>query len=243
MKANQCLLMNEGVSAKEGASCFVNPLTALGMVETMRLEGHTALLHTAAASNLGQMLVKICQKDDIPLVNIVRKDEHVELLKGIGAKHALNSTSPNFMADLVSVLTETNSTLGFDATGGGTLAGQILTAMEAAQSAKMGEFSRYGSTTYKQVYIYGGLDRSPTTLNRSFGMAWGLGGWLLTPFLQKIGMDAANALRQRVADEITTTFASGYTAEVSLTEMLQEQHLMTYAKQATGEKYLVVPSA
>jgi NADPH:quinone reductase-like Zn-dependent oxidoreductase len=243
MKANQCLLMNEGVSAKEGASCFVNPLTALGMVETMRLEGHTALLHTAAASNLGQMLVKICQKDDIPLVNIVRKDEHVELLKGIGAKHALNSTSPNFMADLVSVLTETNATLGFDATGGGTLAGQILTAMEAAQSAKMGEFSRYGSTTYKQVYIYGGLDRSPTTLNRSFGMAWGLGGWLLTPFLQKIGMDAANALRQRVADEITTTFASGYTAEVSLTEMLQEQHLMTYAKQATGEKYLVVPSA
>ena len=243
MRANQCLLMNDGVSAKEGASCFVNPLTALGMVETMRLEGHTALVHTAAASNLGQMLVKICQKDDIPLVNIVRKDEHVELLKGIGATHALNSTSPNFMADLVSVLTETNATLGFDATGGGTLAGQILTAMEAAQSAKMGEFSRYGSTTYKQVYIYGGLDRSPTTLNRSFGMAWGLGGWLLTPFLQKIGVDAANALRQRVADEITTTFASGYTAEVSLTEMLQEQHLMTYAKQATGEKYLVVPSA
>ena len=243
MKVSQCLPMNEGVTAKEGASCFVNPLTALGMVETMRQEGHTALVHTAAASNLGQMLVKICLKDNVPLVNIVRKDEHVELLKGIGAQHALNSTSPDFMADLVAVLTETDATLGFDATGGGVLAGQILTAMEAAQGAKMGEFSRYGSTTYKQVYIYGGLDRSPTTLNRSFGMAWGLGGWLLTPFLQKIGVDAANALRQRVADEITTTFASAYTAEISLAQMLEEQHLMTYAKQATGEKYLVVPSA
>ena len=243
MKVNQCLPMNEGVTAKEGASCFVNPLTALGMVETMRQEGHSALVHTAAASNLGQMLVKICLKDNVPLVNIVRKDEHVELLKGIGAQHALNSTSPDFMADLVAVLTETDATLGFDATGGGVLAGQILTAMEAAQGAKMGEFSRYGSTTYKQVYIYGGLDRSPTTLNRSFGMAWGLGGWLLTPFLQKIGVDAANALRQRVADEITTTFASAYTAEISLAQMLEEQHLMTYAKQATGEKYLVVPSA
>ncbi len=243
MKVSQCLPMNEGVTAKEGASCFVNPLTALGMVETMRQEGHTALVHTAAASNLGQMLVKICLKDNVPLVNIVRKDEHVELLKGIGAQHALNSTSPDFMADLVGVLTETDATLGFDATGGGVLAGQILTAMEAAQGAKMGEFSRYGSTTYKQVYIYGGLDRSPTTLNRSFGMAWGLGGWLLTPFLQKIGADAANALRQRVADEITTTFASAYTAEISLAQMLEEQHLMTYAKQATGEKYLVVPSA
>ena len=243
MKVSQCLPMNEGVTAKEGASCFVNPLTALGMVETMRQEGHSALVHTAAASNLGQMLVKICLKDNVPLVNIVRKDEHVELLKGIGAQCALNSTSPDFMADLVAVLTETDATLGFDATGGGVLAGQILTAMEAAQGAKMGEFSRYGSTTYKQVYIYGGLDRSPTTLNRSFGMAWGLGGWLLTPFLQKIGVDAANALRQRVADEITTTFASAYTAEISLSQMLEEQHLMTYAKQATGEKYLVVPSA
>ena len=159
MKVSQCLPMNEGVTAKEGASCFVNPLTALGMVETMRQEGHTALVHTAAASNLGQMLVKICLKDNVPLVNIVRKDEHVELLKGIGAQHALNSTSPDFMADLVAVLTETDATLGFDATGGGVLAGQILTAMEAAQGAKMGEFSRYGSTTYKQVYIYGGLDR------------------------------------------------------------------------------------
>ena len=241
MKVSQCLLMNEGVTAKEGASCFVNPLTALGMVETMRLEGHSALLHTAAASNLGQMLVKICLADGVPLVNVVRRDEHVALLKGLGAQHALNSSDPEFMKHLVSALTETDATLGFDATGGGTLAGQILTAMEVAQNAKMGEFSRYGSTTYKQVYIYGGLDRSATTLNRSFGMAWGLGGWLLTPFLQKIGHDGAQALRQRVADEITTTFASQYTQEISLAGMLSQDNLETYAKQATGEKYLVVP--
>ena len=243
MKASQCLVMNEGVSAKEGASCFVNPLTALGMVETMRQEGHSALVHTAAASNLGQMLVKICLADDVPLVNIVRKSAHVELLQRIGAKYALDSSDPDFMQGLVSALTETDATLGFDATGGGTLAGQILTAMEVAQNAKMGEFSRYGSTTYKQVYIYGGLDRTPTTLNRAFGMAWGLGGWLLTPFLQKIGVDAANALRQRVADEITTTFASHYTQDVSLADMLSESHLPVYAKQATGEKYLVTPNA
>jgi NADPH2:quinone reductase len=243
LKVSQCLLMNEGVSAKQGASCFVNPLTALGMVETMRQEGHTALLHTAAASNLGQMLVKICLKDGVELVNVVRKQEHVDLLKGIGAAHALNSSDPGFMGDLVSALTATDATLGFDATGGGTLAGQILTAMEVAQNAKMGEFSRYGSTTYKQVYIYGGLDRSPTTLNRAFGMAWGLGGWLLTPFLQKIGQAGADALRQRVADEITTTFASHYTCEISLAEMLTQAHLEGYAKQATGEKYLVTPNA
>ena len=243
LKVSQCLLMNEGVSAKQGASCFVNPLTALGMVETMRQEGHTALLHTAAASNLGQMLVKICLKDGVELVNVVRKQEHVDLLKSIGAAHALNSSDPGFMGDLVSALTATDATLGFDATGGGTLAGQILTAMEVAQNAKMGEFSRYGSTNYKQVYIYGGLDRSPTTLNRAFGMAWGLGGWLLTPFLQKIGQAGADALRQRVADEITTTFASHYTCEISLAEMLSQAHLEGYAKQATGEKYLVTPNA
>jgi len=243
LPASSCLEMNDGTSAREAASCFVNPLTALGMVETMRMEGHTGLVHTAAASNLGQMLIKICNDEDIPLVNVVRKEEHVQLLNELGAEYVCNSTKDNFMDDLVQALVKTGATLGFDATGGGVLAGQILTAMEAAQGAKMGEFSRYGSTTYKQVYIYGGLDRSPTTLNRSFGMAWGLGGWLLTPFLQKIGVDAANALRQRVADEITTTFASAYTAEISLAQMLEEQHLMTYAKQATGEKYLVVPSA
>ena len=241
LKANQCLVMNEGVSASQGASCFVNPLTALGMVATMKEEGHSALLHTAAASNLGQMLVKICLKDQIPLVNVVRKADSVELLKSLGAEHVLNSSTDNFMESLIEALTQTNATIGFDATGGGKLAGQVLTAMEAAQAAKMGEFSRYGSTQHKQLYIYGGLDRSPTTFNRSFGMAWGLGGWLLTPFLQKIGPVAAESLRQRVADEITTTFASHYTQSVSLPEMLAKENIEIYARQATGEKFLVTP--
>jgi len=241
LKAHQCLLMNEGVSARQGASCFVNPLTALGMVATMREEGHSALLHTAAASNLGQMLVKICLKDQVPLVNVVRKAENVELLKSLGAQHVLNSSDDDFMESLIAVLTQTNATIGFDATGGGKLGGLILTAMEAAQAAKMGEFSRYGSTRHKQLYIYGGLDRSPTSFNRSFGMAWGLGGWLLTPFLQKIGPAAAQVLRQRVADEITTTFSSHYTQSVSLPEMLARENIEVYARQATREKFLVTP--
>lgn len=241
LKANQCLLMNEGVSARQGASCFVNPLTALGMVATMREEGHSALLHTAAASNLGQMLVKICLKDQVPLVNVVRKAENVELLKSLGAQHVLNSSDDDFMESLIAVLTQTNATIGFDATGGGKLGGLILTGMEAAQAAKMGEFSRYGSTQHKQLYIYGGLDRSPTSFNRSFGMAWGLGGWLLTPFLQKIGPAAAQVLRQRVADEITTTFSSHYTQTVSLPEMLARENIEVYARQATREKFLVTP--
>jgi len=241
LKANQCLLMNEGVSARQGASCFVNPLTALGMVATMREEGHSALLHTAAASNLGQMLVKICLKDQVPLVNVVRKAENVELLRSLGAQHVLNSSDDDFMESLIAVLTQTNATIGFDATGGGKLGGLILTAMEAAQAAKMGEFSRYGSTQHKQLYIYGGLDRSPTSFNRSFGMAWGLGGWLLTPFLQKIGPAAAQVLRRRVADEITTTFSSHYTQSVSLPEMLARENIAVYARQATREKFLVTP--
>ena len=241
LKANQCLLMNEGVSARQGASCFVNPLTALGMVATMREEGHSALLHTAAASNLGQMLVKICLKDQVPLINVVRKAENVELLKSLGAQHVLNSSDDDFMESLIAVLTQTNATIGFDATGGGKLGGLILTAMGAAQAAKMGEFSRYGSTQHKQLYIYGGLDRSPTSFNRSFGMAWGLGGWLLTPFLQKIGPAAAQVLRRRVADEITTTFSSHYTQSVSLPEMLARENIEVYARQATREKFLVTP--
>lgn len=242
IKAKQCLPMNEGVTAAEGASCFVNPLTALGMVETMKVEGHTALLHTAAASNLGQMLVKICLADGIDLVNVVRRQEQVDLLKDLGAKYVVNSSADTFMEDLIEALVATNATIGFDATGGGNLASQVLTAMEVAQNRNASEFSRYGSTTYKQVYIYGGLDRTPTTLNRSFGMAWGLGGWLLTPFLQKIGPEAADKLRKRVADEIRTTFASSYTQEVSLADMLTIDAINVYGKQATGEKYLVNPS-
>lgn len=240
-KAKQCLLLPDGTTAAQGASCFVNPLTALGMVETMKLEGHTALAHTAAASNLGQMLQKICLADGVELVNIVRKPEQEALLRGIGAKHVCNSSNENFLEEVTAALAATNATLAFDATGGGKLAGQLLGAMEAAAGLNAKEYSRYGSTTYKQVYIYGGLDRSQTVLNRNFGMAWGLGGWLLPPFLAKIGPEAAQKLRERVASEITTTFASHYTQEISLTQALSLDVLAGYGKQATGEKYLVVP--
>ena len=242
LKVDQCLLLPEGTTPAEGASCFVNPLTALGMVETMRLEGHKALVHTAAASNLGQMLVRICVADDVPLVNIVRKPEHVALLKSMGARYVCDSSSETFMADLTEALVETGATLAFDAIGGGRLASQILTCMEVAANRTAKEFNRYGSNVYKQVYIYGGLDRGPTELNRNFGMTWGLGGWLLMPFLQKVGPEATEKLKQRVAAEIKTTFASGYTKVVSLLEALQLDEIAVYGKQATGEKYLINPN-
>ena len=240
--AKQALLLPDGTTPAEGASCFVNPMTSLAMVETMRLEGHSALVHTAAASNLGQMLQKVCLKDDVPLVNIVRKAEQVELLRGMGASHVCNSSEPTFMKDLTDALVTTGATLAFDAIGGGTLAGQILTCMEAAASASGAAYSPYGSTTHKQVYIYGGLDRSPIVLTRSFGMAWGVGGWLLFPFLQKIGPEASQKLQGRVAAEIKTTFASSYTREVSLAEALTLEAISVYGKQATGEKYLINPN-
>ena len=244
LPAMSCLVMNEGTTSVEAASSFVNPLTALGFTETMKLENHTALVHTAAASNLGQMLVKICLADDIPLVNIVRKEEHVELLKKLGAKYICNTSDENFMKNLIDCLVETGATLGFDATGGGNegkLAGQILSAMEVAAKKNATEYSRYGSDTYKQVYIYGGLDPTPTVLNRSFGLSWGLGGWLFTPFIGRVGTEKFQEMRERVAKEITTTFASSYTKEVSLEEMLEPDAIKTYAKQATGTKYLVTP--
>jgi NADPH2:quinone reductase len=242
--ASSCLVMNEGTSSREAASSFVNPLTALAFVETMRLENHSALLNTAAASNLGQMLVKICQDDGIPLINVVRKPEQVETLKKIGAEYICDTSDPDFMDSLVDALVATGATLGFDATGGGNegkLPGQILTAMEIAANKTATEYSRYGSDTYKQVYIYGGLDMSPTILNRAYGMQWGLGGWLLTPMIGRIGMERFQVMRERVAKEITTTFASHYTQEISLEEMLQPDIIRGYAKQATGEKYLVNP--
>ena len=244
LPAMSCLVMNDGTTSTEAASSFVNPLTALGFTETMKLENHTALVHTAAASNLGQMLVKICLADDIPLVNIVRKQEHVDLLKNLGAKYICNTSDEDFMKCLIDCLVETGATLGFDATGGGNegkLAGQILSAMEIAANKNATEYSRYGSDTYKQVYIYGGLDPTPTVLNRSFGLSWGLGGWLLTPFIGRVGMEKFQEMRDRVAKEIKTTFASNYTKEVSLEEMLAPDAIKTYAKQATGTKYLVTP--
>jgi NADPH:quinone reductase-like Zn-dependent oxidoreductase len=242
MRAKDCLVLPAGTTPAEGASCFVNPLTALGMVETMRREGHKALVHTAAASNLGQMLNKICLKDGIGLVNIVRSQQQVDILRKIGAKHICDSTAPAFMDDLTNALVETGATLAFDAIGGGKLAGQILTCMEISANKTAKVYSRYGSSVYKQVYIYGGLDTRPIELNRAFGMAWGVGGWLLFPFLQKIGAADGERLRQRVAAELKTTFASHYTKEVSLQEVLQLSNVAAYAKRATGEKYLINPN-
>jgi NADPH2:quinone reductase len=242
--ASSCLVMDDSTTSAEAASSFVNPLTVLGFIETMKLENHSAILHTAAASNLGQMLVKVCKDDSVPLVNIVRKSEQVDLLKNLGAEHVCNTSEPDFMDSLVNALVATGATLGFDATGGGNegkLAGQILSAMEIAANKTAKEYSRYGSDTFKQVYIYGGLDQSPTILNRSFGMQWALGGWLLTPMIGKIGMEKFQQMRERVAKEIKTTFASHYTQEISFEEMLQPETIKAYAKQATGEKYLVTP--
>jgi len=242
IKAKQCLVMHEGVSPAESASCFVNPLTALGMVETMKNEGFSALCHTAAASNLGQMLQKICLKDGVELVNVVRKQEQADQLKGIGANYVCNSSEESFTEELTDAIAATSAYIAFDATGGGNLASRLLTAMEAAAQRNASSYSRYGSDQYKQVYIYGGLERSQTTLSRNYGMMWGLGGWLLTPFLQKIGFEAADKLRQRVADEIKTTFASHYTSEISLAEALSLEAINTYGRMTTGEKYLINPN-
>jgi NADPH:quinone reductase-like Zn-dependent oxidoreductase len=238
----QCLPLPDGTSAKDGASCFVNPLTALSFVETMKMQGRTGIVHTAAASNLGQMLVKICQKDNVPLVNIVRKPEQAAILKAIGAKYIVDSSSPNFMEELITALAETKTTLGFDAIGGGPLAGQLLVAMEAAASRNMKEFSRYGSGQETQVYIYGRLDMSQTQVPPGVGFAWNLGGYLLTPFLQKVGPEVRAKMRQRVVDELTTTFASHYTAEISLAEALDLKTLHAYNAKATGTKYLINPA-
>jgi len=231
----------DGTDPVDGASCFVNPLTSLAFTETMRMEGHSAIVHTAAASNLGQMLVKICAKDNIPLVNIVRSAAQVELLKGIGATHIVNSSDDDFVDQLVAAITETGATIGFDAIGGGKLAGQILAAMEAAAVKRMTSYSRYGSDTFKQVYIYGALDLGPTLLNRSFGFSWSLSGFLLTPFLQKAGMETAMRMRQRVVDELTTTFKSHYSHQISLADALNLDVAHAYNAKRTGEKYLIRP--
>lgn len=241
-KAAELMVLPDGVTAAEGASPFVNPMTALAMVETMRMENHKALVHTAAASNLGQMLVKLCLEEGVDLVNIVRSTEQAALLRGLGAKYVLDSTAPDFMEQLVEALKATGATLAFDAIGGGKLASQLLTGMEQAANAAGGAYSRYGSNTYKQVYIYGGLSTAPTELTRAFGFAWGLGGFLLTPFLGKIGPEGVMRLRARVAAGLKTTFASRYSHEITLAQALDPATLAAYNKKATGEKYLIVPS-
>lgn len=242
VRASDTLPLPAGATAKDGASCFVNPLTALAMVETMRSEGHKAIVHTAAASNLGQMLVKICLKDGVPLVNIVRKPDQAALLRDIGAKNVVDTSAPSFFEDLTGALVATNATIAFDAIGGGKLGSQILTAMEIAANKNATSYSRYGSTTFKQLYIYGGLDMGPTELTRSFGFSWAIGGFLLTPFLQKIGPEGGAKLRARVAAELKTTFASHYSHTISLAEALDLAVMSGYLKRATGAKYLIDPS-
>ena len=242
VKVNQCLVLPQGATAADGASCFVNPLTALGMIGTMQREGHRALVHTAAASNLGQMLNRLCLADHVGLVNIVRKKEQEDLLRAAGAVHVCRSDSATFLKDLTDAMAATGATLGFDAIGGGPLAGQILGCMEAALNRSITLYSRYGSTTHKQMYLYGSLDMSPTVLNRNYGMAWGIGGWLVTPYIEKIGPLAFQELKERVARELKTTFASHYSHEISLAEALQPDTIADYSKRATGQKYLINPN-
>lgn len=238
----QCLVLPEDTTPSEGASCFVNPLTALCMVETMRREGHSALVNTAAASNLGQMLNRVCIKDKIGLVNIVRTEQQAQILKSMGAAHVCSASSPTFAEDLIQAIAATGATIVFDAVGGGKLAGQILTCMEAALSLSDTTYRPYGSTIHKQVYIYGALDTGPTVFTRSFGAAFGIGGWLLMNCLQKIGSEAEKRLRERVAAELKTTFASHYGKEISLAEALQLEEIAVYGKRATGRKYLINPN-
>lgn len=242
LKATDCQPLPAGTTAAEGASWFVNPLTALGMTETMKREGHKALVHTAAASNLGQMLNKICNEDGIGLVNIVRNAAQAKLLKDIGAKHVVDSSAASFTDDLTQALVETGATIAFDAIGGGRLASQILTCMEIAINKTATTYNRYGSSVHKQVYVYGSLDTGPVELTRNYGMAWGVGGWLLTPFLQKIGRPDQIRLRERVVKSLKTTFASHYTQTVSLQEALDLKNIGAYAKRATGEKFLINPN-
>ncbi len=241
MNAMMCMEVPEDTSAAEAASCYVNPMTALGMVETMRAEGHTALVHTAAASNLGQMLNRLCIEENIDLVNIVRKPEQEKTLRDLGARYVCDSSSDSFLKDLTAALVTTGATLAFDATGGGTLATTILSCMETAAARTMTEYNRYGSDVYKQVYVYGFLDRNPTNLRINYGFSWGLGGWLLTHFLQKAGTSKMLEMRARVAAGLKTTFASHYSREISLTEALDLQTMAEYSQQATGKKFLINP--
>ncbi|HEU0029471.1 MAG TPA: hypothetical protein VFQ53_02475 [Kofleriaceae bacterium] len=229
-----------GVTAEAGAAAFVNPMTALSFVETMRAENHKAIVHTAAASNLGQMLIKICAADRVPLVNIVRRPAHVEQLRALGAEHVLDSSAPSFRDELVAAVGATGATLAFDAIGGGSLGSQILDAMERVASRSMTTFSHYGSSTPKQLYIYGSLDRSPTQLVRTFGLTWSVSGYLVMHALRKLGPEVAGRMFRRVASELTTTFASHYTARITLDRMLDLETLRACARMSTGEKYLIV---
>jgi NADPH:quinone reductase len=240
--ADQCLPLPAEVSIAEGASAFVNPMTALGMIDTMRREGHSAIVHTAAASNLGQMLHRLSAAENIKLVNIVRSADHETLLRGMGAGYVCNTRSPRFLEELTDAITATGATIAFDAVGGGPLAGQILRSMELAAGKAAKTYSRYGSTVHKQAYLYGGLDPRPTELVRDYGMAWGIGGWLVMNFMQKVGPAVVAKLKERIASELRTTFLSKYSNEISLADVLQLEVIAAYRKRETGQKYLVNPN-
>ncbi len=239
--AVNCLPHKDTTTPLQAASSFVNPMTALCFLETLRLEKHKAIIHTAAASNLGQMLVKLCKNENVPLLNIVRSGEQAALLKSLGGEHIVDSSGDDFFDRLTEAIDATGATLGFDAIGGGLMANTILTAMERSLSKSASGLNTYGSIEMKQVYIYGGLDMMPTTLNRGYGMSWGVGGWLMPYWLARIGMERVIELRQKVADEITTTFASAYTAEMSLAEALDPKMIARYLPKKTGEKYIISP--
>jgi NADPH:quinone reductase len=239
--AQACIVMNEGTTPIDAAASCVNPYTVLAMVETMKMENHHAIINTAAASNLGQMLVKVCKADGIPLINIVRRQEQVDLLKSIGAKYVLNSSEDNFKADLIAAIKETGATLAFECIGGGTMTNDLLDAMEKAIQSQNETYSVYGSTTMKQVYMYGSLSQQPTILNRSYGMYWNVGGWLVTPIIQKLGFDGFSKMKQRVADEIKTTFKSEFHKTISLEQACEPDHIVEYVKAESGMKYLINP--
>nr|WP_295234459.1 zinc-binding dehydrogenase [uncultured Brevundimonas sp.] len=243
IKTRDALPIPEGVTAAQGAALTVNPMTALGFVETARAEGHSAIVHTAAASSLGQMLQRLCAQDGVPLVNIVRSDDQLRLLKDAGATHVLNSREDDFRTQLTDAVTETGATVAFDAIGGGSLGGEIMHAMERGAVNRMTEYSRYGSSTFKQLYVYGALDTSPMVLDRlAFGFQWSVSGWLLTPFMQKVGSDTVSRMRKRVFDDLTTTFATRYTRTIGLAEALDPETLLAYERKATGEKFLIDPT-
>ncbi|ANC53191.1 NADH oxidase [Brevundimonas sp. GW460-12-10-14-LB2] len=243
IRTRDALPLPEGVTAAQGAALTVNPMTALGFVETARAEGHSAIVHTAAASSLGQMLQRICAQDGVQLVNIVRSDDQLRLLKDAGATHVLNSREDDFRTQLIDAVTKTGATIAFDAIGGGSLGGDIMRAMERGAVNRMTEYSRYGSSTFKQLYVYGALDTLPMVLDRlAFGFQWSVSGWLLTPFMQKAGPETVSRMRKRVFDELTTTFATRYTRTIGLAEALEPEILRAYERKATGEKFLIDPT-
>jgi len=242
VKAADCVVLPAGTSVQAAAAMNANPMTALCMVELMRREGHTALVHSAAASSLGQMLNRICIKDGIPLVNIVRSEEQVKTLNSIGAKYVVNLNAATFFEDLTAAVAATGATLAFDAVGGGTLTDTILRAMEAAFVAQQTGFSRYGTATTKHVYIYGSLNLEPTILTRTYGSSWSVSRWLFLNFLQKAGNETALSLKKRVLAELSTTFAVQYKGTLSLDDVLNPEFVKEFAQRSTGKKFLVNPS-